>query len=426
MQNNFCAVKSRTAADTECSGIICNADEQTMGVCRICQRGKALLAAAKPAMEQTRLIPQPQLNELKADEAPATPPTPPTAWKKIQRATGCATYGQLAEITGYADSVLRQQVSRLQMGKLPRRDNGVIPAIMRVAKLTLQDLIPGAPHIDFLPSPRPVRDPATSSPPMPSGSDTSAEPGGTIGSTDAQAAYDAAGAAMGVDLPAPFEQGLYAECTAIDLATTLPAPEDCECNEGYGPCGACYSCRPDMYALIDGKSVPLQSGDPAKPLPIIYGKEMGERYQGTPTLGTPDGQYATGVSWAGSVQDIPADFAPYQGVIVRADKPVLRFSAEGDSISISAGAVRAFGLDGVERVRLYWSAQRGQMGILPSGSGGLKVQRTRHSSTRVVTARAFLREFGLAPAKGPHPISLDPSGLIVATITQQPSQGGEA
>ena len=252
MQTNFCAVKVRPAEDTECSGIICNADELTMGVCRTCLRGKALLAAAKPAMEQTRLIPQPlldeqstdeaKLDELKADEAPATLPTPPTAWAKIQRATGCATYGQLAAITGHSVSALRQQVMRLQYGKLPRRDNDVIPAIMRAGKFTLQDLIPGAQHIDFLPSSRPVCDPATSSPPTPSGSDTSAEPGGTIGSTDAQAAYDAAGAAIGVDLPAPFEQGLYAEGTAMDLGTTLPAPEDCECNEGHGPCGACYSC----------------------------------------------------------------------------------------------------------------------------------------------------------------------------------------
>lgn len=118
---------------------------------------------------------------------------------------------------------------------------------------------------------------------------------------------------------------------------------------------------------------------------------------------------------------IPPDFVLYRGPV---DKPGLAFTKDGE-ISINSAAVRAFGLEGVERIRLYWSAKRNQVGIQPSPKG-LKMQPHRHSMSRIVTARAFLREFGLSPAKGPHPISLDPSGLIVATISQQPSQGGEA
>lgn len=369
MQNNFCAVKGRPAKDTECSSIICNADELTMGVCRTCLRGKALLNAVKPALEQTRLIPQPQPGEQsadetqldearldghKTDEAPAAPASPLTAWAKIQRATGCATYGQLAAITGYADSVLRLQIQRLQQGKLPRRDNGIVPAIMRAARLTLQDLIPGAPHIDFLPSPRPVRAPATSSPPTPSGSEPSAEPGGTSTEGEAaseglgsQDAYAAAGAAIGLYLSAPFEQGMYAECPANGL--TAPS-------------------------------------------------------------------------------GIPADFLPYTGQRpVLHGKPALHIKTCGD-MELSVDAVALGGLEQAVHVRPFWSSKRKQIGLGPvdgTGPGVLKLQVTL-SKRRRISASGFLNGFGIRPKPGTYPVSLDPSGLIVATITQQPSQGGEA
>lgn len=44
-------------------------------------------------------------------------------------------------------------------------------------------------------------------------------------------------------------------CTCGADMPTPPAPQDCECNEGYGPCGRCASCRPDLYTRIGRRSV---------------------------------------------------------------------------------------------------------------------------------------------------------------------------
>lgn len=59
-----------------------------------------------------------------------------------------------------------------------------------------------------------------------------------------------------------LDEALRELLTPAPLAP-VPADEDCECNEGYGPCGACASCRPDMYGW---KSVLREADEVPAPL----------------------------------------------------------------------------------------------------------------------------------------------------------------
>lgn len=328
----FCAVKRRKVEDVDCAGIICQADASCIAVCRTCERGKALASTAKRQVEHAA--------QANAYESSSTTPAL-SVWEKIQRATGCASYGQLAKMTGYADTVLRLQIARLQEGKLPRRDNGAVPSILRAGKLTLQDLIPGVPEIDFKLTTHASS--SSSSSPQPSGPVPSAGPEGTSEGEAASEsfldAYDAAGVAMGLEVPA-FEKGRFAACA-----------------------------------------------------------------------------------------DLPDDFRPYTGQRpLLHGKPALHIKSSGD-IELSCDAVALGGLEHVRHVRPFWSDRRKQIGLAPvddTGPGVLKLQSTACKRRRI-SASGFINGFGIRPEPGTYPMELHSSGLIVATITQQPAQpGGEA
>lgn len=59
----------------------------------------------------------------------------------------------------------------------------------------------------------------------------------------------------------PLRCPLCLELHPVETPAAVPADEDCECNEGHGPCGACASCRPDLYVRVGGvsklRAVPL-------------------------------------------------------------------------------------------------------------------------------------------------------------------------
>lgn len=389
MRNEFCLVKGRKVDDTECGSIIFNATDAVIAVCRTCARGKALAGTTSIVVKQPA---EPaaiaaDVNSHAGKIEPIAPAKPAnTAWELIVERTGCTSQEKLAKkIGGTYQSKISQIMVKLGKGIVPsgREWN----RLLEITGLMPEELLlaAGCPLRASAPaeSSPPFRDPATSLPSTPSGSDPSAEPDGTISHQP----------------PTELEG---------EGATTLPAPEDCECNEGHGPCGACYSCRPDMYVLINGKSV-LRADLPPLSQHLLHVAQQ-----------------------AAEVEDIPAiptDIVFYDDQGPDSTQSThLRFDKHGN-ITISPAAVTAFGLDKAERVRIGWSAATRQFFLQPgyTGSGSRKVQIGKKGCrARCVNTRLAVHTLGINPAPGVYPLTLAPTGLIVATITQQPSQGGEA
>lgn len=352
----FCAVRGGKVHGVECAGIICKADAACLEVCRDCSHGKALASTARAGVERVAQSLEHSAHHHAMSMPQESMPTT-NAWDIIKLATGCNTRGKLAKLLGISDCNVKVQVQRLIEGKLPRRDNTVIPAILRLGKLTLQDLIPGAPHIEFLKHAR-VEQPVEA--------ECSEQADG--GEREAALArFDAAASTMGVDMTPPLT---------------------------------------------------LMGADPSEQLPTAG--ELSALRQGN----------ADAQNLPTAPVSIPVGFVFYDDNVSSdsAETPQLRFDKRGD-ITISPAAVQAFGLENAERVRIGWFAEARQFGILPgyTGPGSRKVQIGKKGCrSRNVNTRMAVRKLGINPAPGAYPLTRDPSGLLVATINQQPAQGGEA
>ena len=128
---------------------------------------------------------------------------------------------------------------------------------------------------------------------------------------------------------------------------------------------------------------------------------------------------------------IPSDFALFDGRAPARPLTPPSISIEaGQRLTISSGAVRAYGLDGVRTVGLRYSAARGQLAIQPgySGPGARKLSpRSKCGDMRSIAAAQILRAWGIKPLRGIHyPLTIGPGGLLVATIAAPARAGKEA
>lgn len=466
MEAKFCAVKGRRATDNECSGIIIKADAATIETCRTCTRGQALKQTAENWTEHSQQTP-PALQETKPEKPKAT------AWEIVRIATGCNTFAKLGLLTGFSDQAVRIQLAKLDKGKLPRAGNKVLPAILRVSKLTLADL-PPAGAIEQGQQEEPASEPEAKAaprdaakyvaelpgdelPPADSSAASSAAPEAhsghmmamqdapdkTAGSEDAEQMLDAAESPGKGLLENPFmivsfdTLDEYAAETKRLGIEVRPPDEECECDEGYGPCDACASCRPGLYVHDSrGKSHP-RPDLPIHLLPLLNDEDRAAFEQGlfaeTPApVGLPPlSQHLLDKAQidADACAALPADFQPYTGQRpVLHGKPALHIKKGGD-MELSVDAVALGCLEHAGHVRPFWSDLRKQIGLAPvddTGPGVLKLQITP-SKRRRISASGFLNGFDIRPAPGTYPVERHASGLLVATITQQPAQtGGEA
>lgn len=446
MEAKFCAVKGRKATDNECSGIIIKADAATIETCRTCTRGQALKQTAENWTEHSQQTP-PALQETKPEKPKAT------AWEIVRIATGCNTFAKLGLLTGFSDQAVRIQLAKLDKGKLPRAGNKVLPAILRVSKLTLADLLPAG-AIEQGQQEEPATEPEAKAAPRDAAKYVAELPGDELPPADSSAASPAApeapsGHMMAMQDAPDKTAGSEAEEQMQDAAespygrinpffiptiiTSLdtldeyaaetkrlgievrPPDAECECNEGYGPCDACASCRPGLYTHDSkGKSIPR----PDLPAHLLHLLDE-ETPAATPLMGADPAVPS----------DIPADFQPYTGQRpVLHGKPALHIKKGGD-MELSVDAVALGCLEHAGHVRPFWSDLRKQIGLAPvddTGPGVLKLQVTP-SKRRRISASGFLNGFDIRPAPGTYPMERHSSGLLVATITQQPAQtGGEA
>lgn len=480
----FCAVKDHKVEEPVCSGIIMKADAATIQTCRTCARGQALA--------RTTSIEVKQLDPAAVASAPSAQPTKNRAWELIVERTGCTSQEQLArKIGGTYQSKISQIVVKLGKGIMP--SGRTWDRLLEITGLMPEELLLAAGHLPSVKdsaesTPGPLRGcriafssqppaPASSSLPTPSGPDapSPAAPEGpaghmmrmqdapdkTAGSEAAEQLQDAAESPGKGLLENPYmiisldTMGEYASETKLIGIEVRPPDAECECNEGYGPCDACASCRPGLYVHdSNGKSHP-RSDLPIHLLPLLMLDEIPGKGLFDPNVGdyvpletegealaegsgspaafeqglfaeTPETPQATAEACAA----LPADFLPYTGGnrSMIHSTPALNVKVTGD-VELSAGAVREFGLRDVRRVQLLWSAARGQVGIVTmneAGPGVLTLQNGRGPMRKRIAARAFFRCFGVNPAPGTYPMERHSSGLLVATITQQPAQGGEA
>ncbi|GAB6125048.1 hypothetical protein [Humidesulfovibrio idahonensis] len=127
---------------------------------------------------------------------------------------------------------------------------------------------------------------------------------------------------------------------------------------------------------------------------------------------------------------IPPDFVPYTGARPSIINPPALSIKKGGDIELSSSAVESFGLAGKRLVRPHWSGASKRIGLAleeQQGPGVLKLQSTTRSQRLRISGGGFFRAFGLDLEPGTYPLALDPSGLLVATITNAPAQsGGEA
>jgi len=369
MRNDFCPVKERKADDTECGSIIFNATDAVLAVCQTCARGKALAGtvsssrAVEPAAHHASAPPVST-----RQEGPAK-----TAWQLVVEATGHTSQGRLADALGTNQTKISQMFQKLGKGRLP--SGQAWDDMLQLSGLSAETLFfaaTGKPLSKAQPAERPSASaPVTSSPPKPSGPVPCAGPDSTI---------------------------------EHDLGT-----ESAE-------------------QLLDSEESPSPEIMSLRGVRLAFGSETDDVRR--TDISSISQEALNAGQLQADPQALPADLVFFDDEVSAnsAEHTLLRFDKNGD-ITISPAAVAAFGLDKAERVRIGWSAATRQFCLQPGydGPGSRKIQVSKRGcGGRAVNTRLAVRALGVNPAPGAYPLTLGPSGLIVATISQQPSQGGEA
>jgi hypothetical protein len=295
-----------------------------------------------------------------------------TAWQLVVEATGHTSQYRLADALGTNQSKISQMFIKLGKGKLPSGE--VWNDMLELSGLSAQVLLAAATD-----KPAAHSTQSDTTKPVQHMSDCSVHNGPAlpVGPCDC-------GAVPRADLP-PLSQHL-ADAAALYAVDTAPT---------------------------------LMGADPAEQLPTR--EELDAMRQEVRKMQD---------DLLPAIPAIPADFVPFvEAPRASLVAPQIRFDQHGD-VTINTAAVLAYGLDKVERVRLLYSAQRGQFAMQPgyNGPGSRKLALAKKGfPTRSVNSRTAVRQFGLSVAQRAFPLALDPSGLLVATITNAPAQpGGEA
>lgn len=286
-----------------------------------------------------------------------------TPWQMVVEATGHTSQGRLADALRTTQSKISQTFIKLGKGKLP--SGPVWNDLLQLSGISAAELFAAA-----------------TGKPLPQ--QTTPEPAAS------EQEMPAASEALNADLP-PLSQHL------LDVAELAAVPS------------------PDVMSLR-GKRIAIGAEETAgETPPTLMGADPSEQLLTSGEL----------FAWP---KVLPKDFLPYTGQRpILHGKPALHIKASGD-MELSVDAVALGGLEHVGHVRPFWSDARKQIGIVPvdtTGPGVLKLQPTP-SKRRRISASGFLNGFAIRPAPGTYPVERHPSGLLVATITQQPSQGGEA
>ncbi len=368
----FCAVKGRKIEESDCSGIICKADAATIITCRTCQRGQALARTTSIEIKQLATTDAASASAANAQQ----PGAKNGAWQLVVERTGCTSQEQLAKkIGGTYQSKISQIMVKLGKGITPsgREWN----RLLEITGLMPEELLLAAGHhmkpaaAPAESSPASLPHVAASSPLTPDGSaSSSAEPSGPAGNMMAmQDAPDSEGEAA--------SEGALGSEAAEQLLDAEQSPK------------GLFDANVGDYVQLSGGAAPAEA--------------------------------------AGQCADIPADFHPYTGQRpMLHGKPALHIKTTGD-MELSVDAVVLGGLEHVLHVRPFWSSQRKQIGLVPvenTGPGVLKLQVTP-SKRRRISASGFLNGFAIRPKPGTYSMERHPSGLLVATIIQQPAQGGQ-
>lgn len=306
-----------------------------------------------------------------ANEQPVRTKSP---WQMVVEATGHTSQGRLADALRTTQSKISQTFIKLGKGKLP--SGPVWNDLLQLSGISAAELFAAA-----------------TGKPLPQ--QTTPEPAAS------EQEMPAASEAVNADLP-PLSQHL------LDVAelAAMTTPDVMSLRRKRIAIGA---------EETAGETPPtLMGADPSEQL-LTSGELFALRRHDAPQQ-------------APAPAGIPDGFELYEPFSAQTGQPVLSIG-KGSEASISADAVRRFGLAAVPCVHLLFNRGTGQVGIKPlprQAEHALKLQSTRKSQARCVSMRGMWRKLGIQPNPGIYPLTQDPSGLIVATISQQPSQGGEA
>jgi hypothetical protein len=123
---------------------------------------------------------------------------------------------------------------------------------------------------------------------------------------------------------------------------------------------------------------------------------------------------------AQAAQQAPADddWEDYTGRHGNSHDGPMLIVDKSDKFGLSAEAVKLFDLAAGERVRLRYSRNRRQIGVIgcdEGDPGALVIQGSKSSLLRI-SAQGFCSTFRITPRPGSYPLHREPSGLLVATI----------
>lgn len=348
MNTCTCAIMGTSVDALECAEIMASSGQDMAAKCAKCPR------------------PQPTGAETTAFE-------PPTAWQRIQQATGVGSFGKLAEHLRCGVSTIYTQLVRLDAGKLPNSNNTFIPALLRFTGLRLCDFIPGAPT---------TFDPDPGEAGMPVQVQAMAQANAAVSSAFGPLAEVAESAAA----PLVDSSGAAVQVPAGDLAADLANP-------------------PTIQHMPDQAPLTLMGADPDDEL-ITEGEATGllasARAQAAPTE-----------------QDDADGWEAYTGYNAHRHAAPVLIVDKGGKLGLSAEAARQFSLAAGERVCLRYNRRLGQIGIVPNcakdAPGALVIQGGNGTLLRI-NMSGFCRAFGLRPVSGQYPLHRAPSGMLVATI----------